>query len=172
MSVVIYRKGSVLKQFIGSPSSMMFDNIDGVAYLFVHVSPDWLGKMKLGGQYDFACGQIEDTIFICAKWGGNAWSSMPYSPHLANGEFPEVYESGFGMPLNVILVNTQNGEIVDMDLMSLSNEFSNSLSRISKELRAKEFNRSKHISTINKVYEQYATDNELVEVLPYKCHVD
>lgn len=31
MSVVIYRKGLVLKQFIGSPSSVMFDNIDGVA---------------------------------------------------------------------------------------------------------------------------------------------
>ena len=33
MSEIIFAKGSVLEQFIGSPSSMMFDNIDGVAYL-------------------------------------------------------------------------------------------------------------------------------------------
>ena len=76
------------------------------------------------------------------------------------------------MPLNVILVNTQNGEIIDMDMMTLSNEFSNSLSNICKKLRKKEFDRAKYSNTINKVYERYATDNELAEVLPVKCHVD
>lgn len=172
MSEIVFAKGSVLEQFIGSPSSMMFDNIDGVAYLIVHVSPEWLDKMKLGGQYEFACGQVEDTVFICAKWGGNNWSSMPYSPHLANGEFLDEYEPGLGMPLNVILVNTQNGEIIDIDMMTLSNEFSNSLSNICKKLRKKEFDRAKYSNTINKVYERYATDNELAEVLPVKCHVD
>lgn len=170
--MVAYYKGKVIEKFIGGPSAMMFDCVDGVVDIFVHVSPDLIDEFELGGHYDYACGRINHSVFICVKWGDNAWSSMPFTPHLANGEFPKEYEAGVGMPVNVILVNTANGEIVQMDMMSLTNEFSNGLSQMSHELLGEPFDIMEHKATINAVYEHFATDDELAEALPLKCHID
>lgn len=170
--MVILEKGTVMKEFIGSSSAMMFNHLDGEAMIYAHVSPELLAKLKLGGSYDFACGRINDSIFICAKWGENPWSSMPFHPRLGKGEFTEFYEEGKGMPLLVLLINNENGEIVDMDMMALSNEFSNVLTKMSQDLMKKEFDNEKHRATIAAVYQNFSTDDELAKILPVKCHID
>ena len=170
--MIILSKGTVLENYIGAASGITWNIDNDGATVIVRVERDMLQQYKLGGHYDFACVPIKDTLFFCVKWGDNDWISAPFSPHLSGSFKTSVYEKGKGMPLTVLLVCTDNGVIEDMDLMGLGTDFSNEISSISKALLSENFDINKYRNTIETVYQEFESDEELANISEIKYSID
>jgi len=103
------------------------------------------------------------------KFGNFPWASAPYlSQDFEAQEYPE----GTGMPLAVVSICIDDGVIYGLDLMALSNEFSNAFHYISKVLFEEDFSHEEHRAVIEHVYAKYPTDDELAEECEFKCTVE
>ncbi|MCR4925424.1 MAG: hypothetical protein K5917_03955 [Clostridiales bacterium] len=163
--------GQVFEEFIGQPSCIRWEMREH-ARLIAQLSSDIIVNFKLGGHYDFACTPIDNIMFFCARWGENDYLSAPFSPHLADYYKPCVYEEGEGMPLEILLICTDTGELVDMDFLVLGNDFSNQISRLSEKLLKESFDNEEYSRSIAEVYQKFATDNEIAELTDIKYSID
>lgn len=171
----IFEEGNILEAAIGRPNGMLWDISGGYAQMVVHIDSESIDQFRLGGHYDFACVPIRDVMFFCVKYGqyGHTnWMSAPYSPHLSDSHELVIYESGTGMPLFICLVRTDDGVIIDTDSMVLGNSFSNAVAGLSAELRHQEFDMGTYQRTIQAVYQQIPTDEELASLAEIRYSID
>ncbi|MCR4925552.1 MAG: hypothetical protein K5917_04605 [Clostridiales bacterium] len=168
----ILSKGQIFEEFIGQPSCMRWDIDKNGAKMIVQLSSDLIESFKLGGHYDFACVPINDILFFCARWNNSEWLSAPFSPHLSQSFSFQEFKKGEGMPLNVLLICTDTGELIDMDFMGLGTDFSNKVYELNKKLYSKPFNADSYFEDINRVYSEYANDEELVKLSDIKYSID
>lgn len=168
----ILQKGTILKQFIGADTGIMFDLTDYNGTLIFNMNPSHLQQFKLGGHYDFWCQQFDNVIFFAVKLRNNPWAAAPFSPYLMQTKMPDYLPIGKGLPLFIVLVNNENGMIVGCDFMTLGNQFSNMLIKMSQSILKKPFNPQKHRMTVQNVYQTYATDNDLVHSTGYRYSID
>lgn len=168
----ILQVGTILKQFKGMDTGIMFDMGSESATLIFNMSPLQLRSFKLGGHYDFWCQKINNVIFFAVKTRNSPWAAAPFSPYLMQTELPEFLPEGKGLPLFIALVNNTSGVIVDCDFMTLGNQFSNTLIRMSQSILETPFDPRKHRLTIQSVYKTYITDNDLVQSPGYQYSID
>lgn len=160
----ILQKGTILKQFIGADTGIMFDMTHDSATLIFSISPLQLQQFEFGGHYDFWCRQFDNVIFLAVKLRDNPWAAAPFSPYLMQEpELPDYLPAGKGLPLFIFLVNNENGMIVNCDFLTLGNQFSNTLIRMSHSILESPFDPRKHRMTIQRVYQAYVTDNDLAQ---------
>lgn len=158
----IWGKGTTIEQFIGSKSGVMFDlNENGATLLFI-VDEMHLGQYKLGGHYDFWCTSFNETLFFAVKLRENQWTSAPYSPFLSKGYEPMYYPQGKGMGLSIALVSSTDGIVKDFDFLVLGSVFSNTITKLNKDILNGGFNPVKHQMTVRAVYQKFPTDELLV----------
>ncbi len=165
-------KGDILEAFIGGNPCLKFDIDNSGAVLYVSVFKDMLREFKIGGHYKFSFVRLNNIIFFCAKWGELSWMSAPFSPHLAQDFEDTEYEEGLGMPLTVILIDVEDGEIHKLDFLVLGNEFSNALNKTAVEILKTPFDINAHKQNIKKTYSEYATDKLLVDISEHKYSID
>ncbi|MEG2013771.1 MAG: hypothetical protein RR063_11300 [Anaerovoracaceae bacterium] len=166
-------KGEVLKDFIGKNSTVIW-NMDenGCATWIYVIEKEMLSDFKIHGHYDFACVKEEDIIFLCIKSQKGGWFSAPFSPHLTSSYNHQIYPKGDGKPLTILIVNNRTGKIEDMDLMALGTDFSNYIEEQAKNLSKKNFDLSDYQNSIQRAYQKYPTDEDMVSVATMKYSID
>lgn len=168
----ILQVGTILRQFKDMDTGIMFDMADENATLIFNMSPLQLQSFKLGGHYEFWCHQFNNVIFFAVKLRDNPWAAAPFSPYLMQAKLPDFLPAGKGLPLFIALVNNTSGIVVDSDFMSLGNEFSNMLIKMSQSILATPFDPRKHRLTVQNVYQTYITDNDLAQSPGYRYSID
>lgn len=104
---------------------------------------------------------------------GSICLSAPLSLFLSQEQnYTEIFETNKGLLLNVILVTTDDGKIQEMDMMSLTNEFSNVLYIKCRDILKIPFDMDAHEATISAVYRKYRNDEELALATEITCSVE
>ena len=146
-----------------------FDVVEDEGFIFINMPEKMLEDLSLRCEYEFAFAKIKDTLMICMKNDYLGWMSIPYSPHLSSGKFNKEYKEGTGIPINIILVRSEDSRIVDINTVVLTNEFSNELGKAVNEILKNEYNRKEHWYVIDTIYKNFETDSELALDLTIRC---
>ena len=149
----------------------IFDVVEEEGYIFINMPEKMLEDLSLKCEYEFAFGQIKNTLMICMKNDYLGWMSMPYSPHLSSGKFSREYKEGTGITVNIILIRSEDSRIVDINTVVLTNEFSNELGKSVNEILENDYNGREHGDAVDTVYRNFETDDELAFDLPIRCMV-
>lgn len=159
--MMIYMKGSVLKECIGKPNTTLWNmDTSGHATFIFALSEELLSSFQIGGAYDFACKREDDILFLCVKPEGCDWVSAPYSPHLSKYTH-KLYEDEEGKALSILIVNNEDGAIQEMDFLALGTDFSYFIEQNAQDISKNSFDLAEYQNSINQVYQKYATDEEL-----------
>jgi hypothetical protein len=114
-----------------------------------------VGKFKIGF-YD-----IDNIIFILAKFEGMKWIDAPYSVHLSQPfefakELEEQESLGFG--LQIFLIDAATGILEVMRYVGLGHEFSVKLLDTILKQKEAPFDTGVYSFKLNEIYKRYSTD--------------
>lgn len=170
---MIYSKGIVLQEFIGKAPTAIWNIDDSGHATWIYVlGDDMAEEIKIHGHYDFACVREANIIFLCIKSQKGGWLSAPFSPHLASCYKHQIYQSGSGKPLTILIVNNKTGKIEDMDFMVLGTDFSNYIEEQAESLYNESFDLSEYQNSIQLAYQNYPTDEAMVPLSAIKYSID
>lgn len=152
----------IQKYAIGEDSVRINVNGAGIQLKVFFNNPDLdeIEQFKAAESFEIRSTILENVLFFTFKIGNLEIMDAPYSPHLEqefniNTEGLEAGDKGFS--LNLIFINSLNGEIKTLRLIGLSNKFSKELAKQIEELKRKEFDKYDYDNNLNKLFSKYTT---------------
>ena len=144
---------------------MEYQQVGGFTLLYMLKRPNILERRAFhtSEPFQIAFTSICDVGFFCVKFGNMEWSDCAFSPCIFE-EPPvlEPVEQGKGYALNTMLIDSTNGEILNIRLIGLGHDFSQKLHEWFTEAQKKPLNREQYHKVVNMVFQRYTTQ-ELVD---------
>lgn len=143
---------------------MEYQQVSGLTLLYMLKKPNIMERRAFNSSQPFqiAFTSILDVGFFCIKVGNMEWSDCAFSPCIYD-EHPilEPLEPGKGYALNMLLIDSANGEIMDIRMIGLGHEFCKKFREWFMEAQTKLISREQYQKTVNMVMRRYTTQ-ELV----------
>ena len=173
----ILKVGEKIQRYaIGEDSVRINVNGAGIQLKVFLNNPDLdeIEQFKAAESFEIRSTILENVLFFTFKIGNLEIMDAPYSPHLEqefniNTEGIEAGDKGFS--LNLILINSLNGEIKTLRLIGLSNKFSKELAKQIEELKRKDFNTYEYDKNLNKLFSKYST-KEIYRMSKNYCKIN
>ncbi|MBO5283650.1 MAG: hypothetical protein J6B43_11110 [Lachnospiraceae bacterium] len=167
-----YKIGQVVESFIGHDECVKFDLSDAGGTLIVFFqdpAQKEIEQFRAGERFEIRMVDLQNVIMLTMKIGSLNWMDAPYTPHLS----PELTryqlpESGEGLALTVILVDTATGRIKHMRLLGLSSDFTKKLFGAAMEKKMQPFDKDAYFDSIQEIYAKYQT-KDLVKMSTAYC---
>lgn len=154
-------KGNVVNELIGG-NGAMFNTTGDSAQLFLVSDIFTLNKFKLNGSIAFWHTKYENFLLFGVKVGTTDWAVAPCTPYKCKDYKTVEYSDGKGMPLSIAKVDNKTGKIIDLSLVSLDTDFSNSMEAICDEILKTEFNDFQNQKDLQILYKLYSADKKIV----------
>lgn len=162
-----YYKGQQIPEFIGRSDSVQFDISDSGAVLLVTfngINQDEVEQFASSKRFEIRFTKIYGVIMVTVKIGSLNWMDAPYTPHLSKDltkfTIPQTDE---GLALQIILIDSSNGEIKSIRVVGLSEKFTRSLFGTVMEQKLEPFDHNDYNQRINRIYATYPT-KKIVEM--------
>ena len=98
-----------------------------------------------------------EVIFLLFKFGDMEWMDVPYTVHLSKGLVLEKIQPGMGYAITILLINSANGILEAIRLVSMPTKISQLFYDAVQRQRIQIFDYSKYWNTLDKIYSQYET---------------
>ena len=144
---------------------------NGILTLFAAFAPQDLRHKPKWDEY--AKGEIqlglftyEDVMMLAVKIGPLPWVAVPYTPHWDDPDDFPPYQSlndGETLPMNIVLVRSEDGQVMGMRLFGPSTAFSREMLCRSRELRSEPYSGERVYSLVRHINSQYT---------PYKLYCE
>ena len=152
----------IQKYAIGEDGVRINVNGAGIQLKVFFNNPDSneIEQFKVEESFEIRSTILENVLFFTFKIGNLEIMDAPYSPHLEqefniNREELETGDQGFS--LNLVLINSLDGEIKTLRIIGLSNKFSKELANQIEELKKKEIDKYDYENNLNKLFSKYTT---------------
>lgn len=153
--------GEKLENFKGLPDGSLVEADDmGFRIYVIYRNPtsEEIQSFKAERNCEIRSKKIRNVLMITLDVDGIKMD-MAFSPHLSN------YITNYALPeekqgyaLNIILIDSVDGEVKSIRLAGLGHDFSVKLMEDIISLKKMPFNRKEYDLTINKIYKAYTTD--------------
>ena len=136
-------------------------------------TPQWDKSAK--GEIQLGLYTTDGVTTLAAKIGDLPWLSVPYFPQLQNPfDFPPYHSLNDGetLPMNIILIRSEDGQVMGKRLFGPSTAFSREMLCRSRELRSESYSGERvyslvrHINSQYTPYELYCEKAQVKYVLP------
>lgn len=162
-----YEVGKKYEQYRINKDDIRFDITDSGAKLVVcfrGLKQEEIEQFKSGHNIEFRFLSLYDIIIICVKIGTLNWMDAPYSIHLSpNLTTLLPVKDGEGLSVQLILFDSETGELKALRLVGLSTKFTQALFKELKEQNEKPFNKTEYYNNLCAIYNRYST-NQLVKM--------
>lgn len=165
----------IQKYAIGEDGVRINVNGTGIQLKVFFSNPDSneIEQFKSEQNFEIRSVILENVLFFTFKIGNLEIMDAPYSPHLEqkfniNTEELETGDKGFS--LNLVLINSLNGEIKNLRLIGLSKNFSKELVDQIEELKKKEFDKYDYDNNLFKLFSKYTT-KEIYQMSRNYCKI-
>lgn len=161
MEIYSYHKGQKVANFVGRGDITQFDLADDGADLLVffnNPNENEIEQFSSGTNFEIRFTELYNIIMITVKIGTLNWMDAPYTPHLSKNLTKLMTpREGEGLALRIMLIDSSNGEIKIIRLVTLSERFTRNLFRVVKEQKEKPFDKAEYDVRINRIYSAYST---------------
>lgn len=137
----VYSVGDVIPQ-LRTGSTLVQMAFDGSLWElrigFPSITQEEIDELQTG-DVNMAIANIEETLFCLLSIGRVPWCDAPYEPRLLDTplEYPTDYADGTGAPLLILIVDSSNGILKGMRMVSIGYELTLRLHAICTELNKK-----------------------------------
>lgn len=156
-----YEVGKPIKEFIGQSDGILFDISDTGAMVFVLFNKPTkleLANFREDMPFEVTSCVFNDVIYMCFRFGCMDWMDAPYSAHLSTKLTSfQIPEDGYGLPLNVCVVDTSDGTVKSLRVIGLGTEFSQNLITTVMENKMTPYNPANYQRSIDKTYDLYSS---------------
>lgn len=122
------------------------------------VSPQEREQFATDKPFEIRFVVIKRILFFCLKFGNMDWADCAFSPNLYSPPpcFGKV-AAGQGLALNILLIDSGAGELLNVRLIGLGHEFSESFQTWCKLSLEMELSRDEYMKRIDSVYSEHST---------------
>jgi hypothetical protein len=101
---------------------------------------------------------IDRVMFFCLKFGSMDWADCAFSPNLYSEppKFKEI-EEGQGLALNILLIDSGAGQLLNIRTIGLGHEFSERFQAWCKSSLQSSLTHEEYMKKIDAVYAQFST---------------
>lgn len=135
---------------------------DSGIILYLHlIEPTYLElksirESRVSARFDI----IKNVMMFAFRFGNSIYFDAPFSPHLYNEELSvENVPDGEGYSLTIILADSKTGEVKNISLLSLSNQFSNDINKAISNLMSEPFNEKEYDKNLDDIYDNYSIED-------------
>lgn len=162
-----YGVGDILENFIGTPDGVRMDitdcGLDCAVYMNNPTEKE-LEQFRAGNSFDIRFTVIRDVIMFALKIGSLNWMDAPYDIHLSqNYTMFDVPGDNQHVVLTLMLIDSSNGEIKHIRLLSLSPFFTKKLFLAIMEQNDKYFSKDDYDMRVQSIFDRYST-KEIVKM--------
>jgi hypothetical protein len=134
-----------------------------MALLFNEPSPNEVEQVRRG-RFEVHLAEINQTIFLLAKFGGLEWIDMPYDPTLTLGlELQPIDGDTEGYSLLVLLADVPSGTLRAIRMVGLGNRFSKTFRQRVLATLEKGIPHTEHLRRVDAVYGQYSSAKAMLK---------
>lgn len=171
----VYEVGKIINSFRTYREEVKFDIADDGAIMQVFFNgptQDEISQFNAGKKFELRFAEIYGVMMLTVKIGNLNWMDATYSPHLSKNltKF-ELPSKGMGLNLTLMLIDSSTGKIKHIRLLGLSENFTRKLFGVAMEQMMKEFDHSKYLQAINKIYAMYPTE-KIVKMSRDYCRIN
>ena len=96
--------------------------------------------------------------FLLWKFGELPVMDTPFSPNLYAGDanFSQIEDFSQGLPLNVLVIDSNSGTLVTIRIIGLGHDFSNDFLNWCREKKDSDFTKDQYEAFVNKIYKKYS----------------
>lgn len=107
-----------------------------------------------------------EALFFLFATGKMPWADAPFEPNLAGPqERMEPFEDGTGVPVVIVAVDTNNGMVKAMRIISLTTKMSNRLVAFYNRRRSEPFDRMRYHKLVNAIYNAYSSSEQMLSTV-------
>lgn len=164
----VFAVGMKRPEWIGMPQGLIMEWSDACGLtLFVFFNKPYgkeIKEISAKSPFEIRFKDIDGIGFFCVKFGDLPWSDCSFTPNF----YPEIPkfvqpEQGMTYALNVMLIDTSNGELKVLRTIALGREFSNHfrswcLASLEKNISKRYYGR-----VVEETFRKFATSESLAE---------
>lgn len=156
------QKGALLHQFIGT-NGLYFNTTGNIATILIIADDTALEKYKLRESYKFWCIEVDYSLILFGcKIGDSNWVVAPFTPYKSYDFNRTHFQKGKGMPVTIAKVSNNTGEVIDIDLVELGDEMSNTIVELTNYILQSPYDEKRNQKALSTVYRKFDTDEKLV----------
>ena len=120
-------------------------------------------QFKANEPFQIAFKEFDDVGIFCFKFGDGSIMDAPFSPNLYTPRptFAPIPQTN-GYVLTVLIIEHTTGELKDMRVIGLGNEFSNIVRNFCLRSLEKNISKTQYVEAIDSIYSTYPTSEDIL----------